>query len=119
MRTRTTALCLVLIAMAGCGDDSQSPGLVARAGDYEFTVDDPQTYTRPYTVSIPILRSDSDVVLYEYACHEGNIAMLNLLKGGREDEQQALEAAARVSRQRTNAGHPGVREPAVPFAPLP
>jgi hypothetical protein len=40
MRTRTTALCLVLIAMAGCGDDSQSPGLVARAGDYEFTVDD-------------------------------------------------------------------------------
>jgi len=87
--------------------------------DYEFTVDDPQTYTRPYTVSIPILRSDSDVVLYEYACHEGNIAMLNLLKGGREDEQQALEAAARVSRQRTNAGHPGVREPAVPFAPLP
>ena len=87
--------------------------------DYEFTVEDPQTYTRPYTVSIPMHRSDSDVVLYEYACHEGNIAMLNLLRGGREDEQQALAAAARVSRQRINAGHPGVREPAVPFAPIP
>ncbi len=55
--------------------------------------------------------------LFEYACHEGNHGMLNLLSGGRADEEQALEAAARVSRQRKEAGHPGVREPAVPFVP--
>ena len=53
--------------------------------------------------------------LFEYACHEGNHGMMNLLRGGRADEQQALDAAARVSRQRIEAGHPGVREPAVPF----
>ena len=41
--------------------------------------------------------------------------MANLLSAGRADEQQALEAAALVSRQRRDAGHPGVREPAVPF----
>ena len=40
---------------------------------------------------------------------------MNLLSGGRADEQLALEAAALVSRQRKEAGHPGVREPAVPF----
>ncbi len=35
------------------------------------------------------------------------------------EEEQALDAAALVSRQRIEAGHPGVREPAVPFAPIP
>ena len=87
--------------------------------DYRFTVADPQTYMRPYTAAIPMHRSDSDVVLFEYACHEGNHAMVNLLTAGRGDEQQALDAAALVSRQRINAGHPGVREPAVPFASVP
>ena len=41
--------------------------------------------------------------------------MLNLLSAGRADEQLARDASAMVSTQRTNAGHPGVREPAVPF----
>lgn len=45
--------------------------------------------------------------------------MVNLLSAGRADEQQALDAAALVSQQRIQAGHPGVREPAVPFAPIP
>jgi len=90
----------------------------ANAIDYQFTVDDPNTFTRSYTVSIPMTRRDtSDPLnhLFEYACHEGNHGMMNLLSGGRADEQQALDAAARVSRQRIEAGHPGVREPAVPF----
>ena len=87
--------------------------------DYRFTVEDPQTYTRPYTAAIPMNRSDSDVVLFEYACHEGNYGMVNLLHAGRADEQQALDLARLVSQQRKNAGHPGVREPAVPFAPVP
>ena len=87
--------------------------------DYRLTIEDPQTFTRPYTLSIPMTRRDTDGDplnhLFEYACHEGNHAMRNLLSGGRADEQQALDAAARVSRQRQEAGHPGVREPAVPF----
>ncbi len=86
--------------------------------DYRFTVEDPQTYTRPYTVAIPMRRRDtSDPLnhLFEYACHEGNRAMVNLLTGGRADEQAALDGAALVRRQRIEAGHPGIREPAVPI----
>ena len=86
--------------------------------DYQFTVEDPKTFVRSYTVAIPMTRRDTIESLnhlFEYACHEGNRGMLNLLRGGRSDEQQALDAAARVSRQRIDAGHPGVREPAVPF----
>ena len=89
--------------------------------DYRFTVEDPATYTGPFTVSLPMTRRDtvSDPLnhLFEYACHEGNHGMMNLLSAGRSDEEQAVEAAARVSRQRQEAGHPGVREPAVPFVP--
>ena len=83
--------------------------------DYRFTVEDPETYTRPYTAAIPMDRSASDVTLFEYACHEGNYGMGNLLHAGRNDEEQALELAGLVSQQRKDAGHPGVREPAVPF----
>ena len=86
--------------------------------DYRFTVEDQTTYTRPYTVAIPMNRSAADVTLFEYACHEGNYGMANLLRAGRSDEQQALDLAALVSQQRKDAGHPGVREPAVPFVPL-
>ena len=86
--------------------------------DYRFTVEDQTTYTRPYTAAIPMNRSSADVTLFEYACHEGNYGMANLLRAGRSDEQQALDLAALVSQQRKDAGPPGVREPAVPFAPL-
>jgi len=85
--------------------------------DYRFTVEDPETYVRPYTVAIPMDRSEPDVTLFEYACHEGNYGMVNLLHAGRADEAQALELARLVSEQRKNGGHPGVREPAVPFVP--
>ena len=89
--------------------------------DYQVTVEDPQTFTRPYTLSIPMARRDTTTNplnhLFEYACHEGNHGMMNLLSGGRVDEKVALDAAALVSKQRKEAGHPGVREPAVPFVP--
>ena len=95
--------------------------LDANTIDYRFTVEDPATYTRPFTVSLPMTRRDTATDplnhLFEYACHEGNHGMRNLLSAGRADEQQALEAAARVSRQRKEAGHPGLREPAVSFVP--
>ncbi len=83
--------------------------------DYRFTVEDPATYERPYTAAIPMRWRQNQEPIHEYACHEGNYAMVNLLRAGRADEQLALDAAALVSRQRIEAGHPGVREPAVPF----
>src|SRR5439155_26272709 len=48
---------------------------------YEFTVDDPATWTRPWSVAMPMARSTER--MYEYACHEGNYALEDVLKGAR------------------------------------
>jgi hypothetical protein len=52
---------------------------------YEFTVDDPTAFTKPWTVSIPLTRLDGQI--YEYACHEGNYGMPGMLKGARTLEK--------------------------------
>ena len=54
--------------------------------DYRFTIEDPTVYTQPWTVVRPMPRLD-DYVIYEYACHEGNYAMSNILTSGRVAEQ--------------------------------
>jgi hypothetical protein len=51
---------------------------------YEFTVTDPGTWTRPWTVAIPMRKVD--VPIYEYACHEGNYALRNILSGARAQD---------------------------------
>ena len=53
--------------------------------DYTARVDDPQTWTKPWTILIALTRS-RDTAIYEYACHEGNYAMRNILSGARADE---------------------------------
>ncbi len=53
--------------------------------EYTVTVDDPTTFTRAWTAMIPITKLPDDTQIYEYACHEGNYAMPNLLRGGRTD----------------------------------
>ena len=53
--------------------------------EYTITVEDPTTFTRPWTAVIPISKLSDDTQIYEYACHEGNYAMPNLLRGGRTD----------------------------------
>jgi hypothetical protein len=53
--------------------------------EYRITIEDPQTFTRPWTAVIPISKLSDDTQIYEYACHEGNYAMPNLLRGGRAD----------------------------------
>jgi hypothetical protein len=58
---------------------------------YEFTVDDPSTWTRPWTGRIPLQRLDEE--LYEYACHEGNRGMEGILKGARTEEREAAAGA--------------------------
>ena len=57
---------------------------------YEYTVDDPDTWTRPWTASLPMQRGDQP--LYEYACHEGNYSMPGILGGHRMDELAAAAA---------------------------
>ena len=52
---------------------------------YEATIDDPATWTRPWTISFP-WRLDPNYGLYEYACHEGNYALRNILSGARAEE---------------------------------
>jgi hypothetical protein len=50
--------------------------------DYRATIDDPTYYTQPWTVSIPLVRDDT-YQIFEYACHEGNKAVEDILRGGR------------------------------------
>jgi hypothetical protein len=62
---------------------------------YEFTVEDPATWTRPWTAVIPMSRTAGPI--YEYACHEGNYALPGILGGARADEKAAAEAAKRAA----------------------
>jgi len=54
---------------------------------YEFTIDDPSSFTKPWTVVLPMTRTDEQ--LFEYACHEGNEAMQGILRGARFGERNA------------------------------
>ena len=65
--------------------------------DYRFTIHDDTTYTRPWTVELP-LTSPPGYVIYEYACHEGNYSMANVLAGARAQERPAQEAAENEAR---------------------
>ena len=57
---------------------------------YEFTVEDPVTLTRPWTVQIPTVRLDG--LIYEFACHETNRGMLGILSGARARDRAAAGA---------------------------
>ena len=59
---------------------------------YEFTIDDPEAFTQPWTVQIPARRTEE--LMYEYACHEGNQSMIGILGGARAEERAAAEAAS-------------------------
>ena len=59
---------------------------------YEFTVTDPHTFTRPWTVSRPMTQITDRVSIFEYACHEGNYAMAGILAGARLEETAGPEA---------------------------
>ena len=57
--------------------------------DYEFTVTDPNTWTRSWSGSLPMARSEGPV--FEYACHEGNYGLFNMLTGSRAQDAAAAE----------------------------
>ena len=54
---------------------------------YQFTVNDPSSFTRPWTVEIPMRKSPE--LIYEYACHEGNSGIAGVLSGARAAEREA------------------------------
>ena len=57
---------------------------------YEVTVDDPTTWTRPWTYAVPMMKNSEPI--YEYACYEGNYAMEVILAGARAKERAAEES---------------------------
>jgi len=59
---------------------------------YQFTVEDPHTWDRPWSGEYPMTRIKEPI--YEYACHEGNYGMPNILKAQRAVEEQQRKAAA-------------------------
>jgi hypothetical protein len=56
---------------------------------YEFTVDDPDTWTKPWSAEVPWKRTIGPI--FEHACHEGNYGLANTLAGARAAEKKALE----------------------------
>ena len=57
---------------------------------YEITVDDPDTYAKPWSLMVPLQRSSKPV--YEYACHEGNYSLAGILAGARAEEAKKAKS---------------------------
>jgi hypothetical protein len=64
---------------------------------YQFTVDDPNTWIRPWSAELPMLATKGP--LFEYACHEGNYGLPDILRGARYTEKKAAQGAARDRRR--------------------
>ena len=60
--------------------------------DWRVTLEDPNTWVRPWTFGMPLVRNDAEAIV-EYACHEGNRAMANILSAARADERRVEELA--------------------------
>lgn len=75
---------------AGVGSNLTLTEYFTRTGpdnvEYKFTIEDPTTFTKPITVLVPMVRAQGD--LFEYACHEGNYGMFNILAGARKEEAE-------------------------------
>jgi hypothetical protein len=64
---------------------------------YQFTVDDPATWARPWSAEMPMKKTIGP--LFEHACHEGNYGLSNILAGSRAEEKRAEDAAKKGSKQ--------------------
>jgi hypothetical protein len=60
---------------------------------YRFTVEDPTVWTKPWSGELLLRRIEGPI--YEYACHEGNYGLANILAGARRAEEKAAEEAAK------------------------
>ena len=64
--------------------------VAADAVSYTVTIDDPKTFTKPWTIGVPLRNEQGQDEIFEYACHEGNYAMTNILSGARADEKAGV-----------------------------
>ena len=58
---------------------------------YEYKIDDPKSFTKPWSAAIPMKKTDQP--MFEYACHEGNYSMVTMLEGARATDKTADKAA--------------------------
>ena len=83
-----------LTSLRGSTSDARLLERFTRVGpeimEYEFTVEDPDTWPQPWTAQVELTKTDEP--LYEYACHEGNYSMEGILAGARAQENAAAEA---------------------------
>jgi hypothetical protein len=83
----------ILWAYRGASENLKVTERFTRTGPetilYRFTMEDPATFTAPFTGELPFTRLDE--MVYEYACHEGNYAMTNILSGERAKERRETE----------------------------
>jgi hypothetical protein len=63
----------------------------AETVQYEATIDDPRTWTKPWTVTVPLSRQ-AGYQIYPYECHEGNFALRNILSAARAEERATADA---------------------------
>jgi hypothetical protein len=68
-----------------------APGIV----EWKVTFDDPHTWTRPWSFAMTLTKKDDSQRIYEYACHEGNYGLRNILSGARADDRAGERAAGR------------------------
>ena len=82
------------ISFQGSGENMRVVERFTRFDDttlvYEYTIDDPESFERPWSARLEMKKSDQ--ALFEYACHEGNYGLFNILEYARTNEKQA-EAA--------------------------
>ena len=74
----------------------------ANTMQYRFTMEDEKTWARPWTAEFPFMKMDPEGPFIEFACHEGNRAIVSILSVAREEEKKAAEAAAKKTRELTN-----------------
>jgi hypothetical protein len=86
-----------LTAFRGSGEKLHLIERFTRAADdtltYQFTVEDPATWDKPWTVEIPWSKTQGPV--YEWACHEGNTMIVTILKGARVADEEAAKKAGK------------------------
>ena len=81
----------------GSGEDMRLIERFTRTDDstllYEYTVEDPASFVQPWTVALPMTRTDGP--MFEFACHEGNYGLTNILSAARAAENPAASSSSR------------------------
>jgi hypothetical protein len=89
------------VAFQGSSQDVKVTERLTRTGEetiqYEFTVDDPHTWTQPWRAEMPFIKASGPI--FEHACNEGNYSMGNMLRAARAEDKRAAEAAAKKGNQ--------------------